>query len=145
MIKGFKEFIMKGNAIELAVGVVIGAAFTAVVNAIVSGLINPLIAGLVGKPNFDDVLVIPVGHSALHLGLILTALINFLLVALAVYLVIVWPMNALRAHQEAKRAEGEVPEVELTELDVLKSIDEKLGALDSAMSSAGNDAPKHAE
>lgn len=110
MIQGFKDFISRGNAIDLAVGVVIGAAFTTVVTALVQQVINPLIGGIFGKPDFDNVWTITLGHGARVLpGAVLTALVNFLLVALAVYFVIVVPMNRL-ARARRRPAEKPVPE-----------------------------------
>lgn len=110
MIQGFKDFISRGNAIDLAVGVVIGAAFTAVVTAVVQQVINPLIGGIFGKPDFDNVWTITLGHGARVLpGAVLTALVNFLLVALALYFLIVVPMNRLAQAGRAK-AEEQAPE-----------------------------------
>lgn len=129
MLKGFKEFIMRGNVIDLAVGVVIGAAFTALVGSLVTGFINPLIAALAGKPNFDSVGVFTINGASFHLGLILTALINFLLVAAAIYFCIVLPINKLREFEAKRKGETE-EEATVTELDVLKSIDERLQAIE---------------
>ncbi|MDU3550376.1 MAG: MscL family protein, partial [Actinomyces sp.] len=70
MLKGFKEFISRGNAVDLAVGMVIGAAFTAVVTALVEKFLNPLIGGLVGKPNFDSFLEFTVGSATVQPGAI---------------------------------------------------------------------------
>lgn len=115
MLQGFKEFISRGNAIEMAVGIVIGAAFTSVVTAVVESFINPLIGGLFGKPNFDAVgqFTLGVGDNAavVQPGAILTALVNFLLVALAVYFIIVVPMNKLASlrHKEEEPAPEETP------------------------------------
>lgn len=99
MIKGFKEFISQGNAIDIAVGMVIGAAFTLVVTSLVDSVINPFIAGLVGRPDFSEVLQFTIGFgdnsAVVQPGVVLTALLNFLLVALALYLFIVVPMNKL--------------------------------------------------
>ncbi len=129
-IAGFKEFISRGNAIDLAVGVVIGAAFGAVVSAIVDKFINPLIAGLIGKPNFDKVLEFHLGSATVQPGAIITALVNFLLVALAIYCCIIVPMNKVIKAREAKKKteeEDEKPEVDpqvelLTEIrDLLKT------------------------
>lgn len=129
-IAGFKEFISRGNAIDLAVGVVIGAAFGAVVSAIVNKFINPLIAGLIGKPNFDKVLEFHLGSATVQPGAIITALVNFLLVALAIYCCIIVPMNKVIKAREAKKKteeEDEKPEVDpqvelLTEIrDLLKT------------------------
>lgn len=110
MLKGFKEFISRGNAIDLAVGMVIGAAFTAVVTALVTNVINPLIGGLFGEQNFDDVFQFTVGTATVKPGTVITALVNFLLVAFALYFFIVLPMNALAARRK-KEEEAETPEV----------------------------------
>ena len=110
MLKGFKEFISRGNAIDLAVGMVIGAAFTAVVTALVKQVINPLIGGLFGEQNFDDVFQFTVGTATVQPGAVITALVNFLLVAFALYFFIVLPMNALAARRKKEEA-VETPEV----------------------------------
>ena len=110
MLKGFKEFISRGNAIDLAVGMVIGAAFTAVVTALVSKVINPLIGGLFGEQNFDDVFQFTVGTATVQPGAVITALVNFLLVAFALYFFIILPMNALAARRKKVEA-VETPEV----------------------------------
>jgi len=94
MLKGFREFILRGNVIDLAVAVVIGAAFGAVVKAFVDNLITPLIAALFGKPDFSG-LVFTVNGSIFKYGLFINALVTFLLVAAAVYFVVVAPMNKL--------------------------------------------------
>lgn len=95
MLKGFKDFIMKGNVIDLAVAVILGTAFTAVVNAMVSAVLMPFISGLVGSPNFDSFGVVELNGNAVRLGVLLTAVVNFLLVAATVYFVIVLPMNKM--------------------------------------------------
>ena len=103
MIQGFKDFISRGNAIDLAVGVIIGGAFSKVVTALVDKGINPLIGGIFGQPNFDNVLQFHIGTAAVQPGAIITALVNFLLVALALYFFIVVPMNkfaSLGKHEE---------------------------------------------
>lgn len=110
MLKGFKEFISRGNAIDLAVGMVIGAAFTTVVTALVKQVINPLIGGLFGEQNFDDVFQFTVGTATVQPGAVITALVNFLLVAFALYFFIVLPMNALAARRKKEEA-AETPEV----------------------------------
>lgn len=111
MLQGFKDFIARGNAIEMAVGIVIGAAFGGVVNAAVDSFISPLIGGLFGQPNFDNVLSFTVGDAVVMPGAILTALVNFLLVALAVYFLIVVPMNKL-AELRVSDKEEVVEEIE---------------------------------
>ena len=110
MLKGFKEFISRGNAIDLAVGMVIGAAFTGVVTALVKNVINPLIGGLFGEQNFDDVFQFTIGTATVQPGAVITALVNFLLVAFALYFFIVLPMNALAARRKKEEA-AETPEV----------------------------------
>ena len=106
MIKGFKEFILRGNVIDLAVAVVIGAAFTGIVNAIVTGLINPLIALIFQADSLNDiVLAIPNirgGTTDFAIGLIIGAIINFIAVAIVVYFVFVFPMNRLKERAAAK-------------------------------------------
>jgi large conductance mechanosensitive channel len=94
MFKGFKQFLLRGNVVDLAVGVVIGAAFGAVVNSFVKDLLTPLIAATVGKPNFSY-LVLEVNGAKVTYGDFLNALISFLLIAFAVYFFIVLPVNAL--------------------------------------------------
>ena len=94
MFKGFREFIMRGNVIDLAVAVVIGAAFGAVVRAFVDGLLTPLVGAVFGKPDFSG-LLFTINGSAFRYGLFINALISFLLIAAAVYYVVVVPMNRL--------------------------------------------------
>lgn len=88
MFKEFKEFAIKGNALDLAVGVVIGAAFGSVVNSIVNDLINPILGVVVGRVNFDRIVVGLPGESVLRIGSFLNVTINFLLVAFAIFLII---------------------------------------------------------
>jgi large conductance mechanosensitive channel len=101
MLKGFKQFILRGNVVDLAVGVVMGAAFGAVVTSVVKDLLTPLIAAIVGKPDFSSIAV-EVNGSKLMLGNFLNALLSFLLIATAVYFFIVVPVNAIisRARRE---------------------------------------------
>lgn len=121
MLSGFKQFIMRGNVIDLAVAVVIGTAFTAVVTAVVEGLIHPLIAAVFGKVELDDVWVVEFGGAGpgdpaqFMLGMVVGAAINFLLVALAIYGLIMLPSNRLAARRKA----GEEPEPEAPAEDVL--------------------------
>lgn len=95
MLQGFKDFIMKGNVVDLAVAVVIGAAFAQVVNAVVEAILMPLIAALFRAPSFDDWFVLDINGVAVRFGVLLTALVNFLLIAAAVYFAIVMPMNKM--------------------------------------------------
>lgn len=97
MFKGFRQFILRGNVIDLAVAVVIGAAFGAVVTAFVTNVLTPLIAAIVGKPDFSA-LNVTLNGAVISYGLFLNALIAFLLIAAAVYYFMA-PMNAWKARQ----------------------------------------------
>ena len=109
MIKGFKEFILRGNVVDLAVGIVIGAAFSAVVTSFVDNVLMAFIGAIFGEPNFND-LVLEVGDGQVMYGAFLTALVSFLLVAAAVYFAVVVPMNMLAE----RRSRGEEDDVEPT-------------------------------
>jgi large conductance mechanosensitive channel len=113
MLKGFKEFIMRGNVVDLAVAFVIGAAFGKIVSAIVDGLINPLIAAIFGKTDISGVLFFRINGADFHIGWILQAALNFLCVAAAIYFLIVMPVNKLAE----RRARGEEPEPETLTTD----------------------------
>ena len=103
MLKGFKEFLLRGNVVDLAVAVVIGGAFGAVVTALVKDLITPLIAAIVGKPDFSAI-SFTVNASQFLIGDFINALVAFLLVATAIYFFVVTPMNMMQARR--KRGEG---------------------------------------
>ena len=104
MLKGFKTFLLRGNVVDLAVAVVIGAAFGAVVAALVKDLLTPLIAALVGQPDFSAI-VFTVNGSKFLIGDFINALLAFVLVAAAIYFFVVMPMNMLAE----RRRRGEVP------------------------------------
>ncbi len=95
-MRGFKQFILRGNVLDLAVAVVIGAAFGAVVTAFVKDLITPLIAAIVGKPDFSAI-TFPVNGSKFPIGDFINALVSFVLIAAAVYFFVVLPVNTLMA------------------------------------------------
>jgi large conductance mechanosensitive channel len=99
MFKGFREFVLRGNVVDLAVGVVIGAAFGTVVTAFVKDLLTPLIAAIAGKPDFSAFAVEVNGAKFLY-GDFLNALIAFVLVAAAVYYFVVLPVNALMSRYQ---------------------------------------------
>jgi large conductance mechanosensitive channel len=104
MLDGFKKFILRGNVVDMAVGIVIGAAFGGVVSSLVASLINPLIALMVGKRDFKE-MAVTIGNTPFPYGVFLTALLNFLLVAAAIYFFVVTPVNALVARMNR----GETP------------------------------------
>ena len=96
MLKGLKEFILRGNVIDLAVGVVVGAAFNGAINALVKDLITPFIAALVKAPDFSN-LMFTINDSKFMYGDFLNQLISFLIVATTIYFLIVAPRNAITA------------------------------------------------
>ncbi len=105
MLKGFRDFILRGNVVDLAVAVVIGAAFTSIVNSLVKDIITPLIAAIVKKPDFSSLEFVVHGGKITY-GNFLNAAISFLLVAATMYFFVVLPINALlkRLHHEAPPA-----------------------------------------
>lgn len=103
MLSGFKEFLLRGNVVDLAIGVVIGAAFGNVVTAFVKGLLTPLIAAIGGQPDFAT-LSFSLNNSKFLYGEFINALISFLLISAVVYFLVVLPMNTLIA-----RAKKEPP------------------------------------
>lgn len=115
MIQGFKDFIARGSAIEMAVGIVLGLAFTEVIDAVVNGLIHPVIAAIGGKPDLSQLWMFEVNEAEFSIGVILGALVNFLIVAAALYFVVVLPLNTLAE----RRKRGEEPEPAAPAEDVL--------------------------
>ncbi|HVT18250.1 MAG TPA: large conductance mechanosensitive channel protein MscL [Thermoanaerobaculia bacterium] len=103
-MKGLRQFLLRGNVLDLAVAVVVGAAFGAVITALVKDLITPLIAAIAGKPDFSAI-VFEINGSRFLLGDFINALLSFLLIAAAVYFFVVVPVNAF----VARRQRGEVP------------------------------------
>jgi large conductance mechanosensitive channel len=108
VVKEFREFVLRGNVVDLAVAVVIGAAFGAVVTSLVENLITPLIAAIFGEPDFSA-LTFTINESIFGYGAFINALIAFVLVALAVFFVIVKPINSIRARRAALAADEEAP------------------------------------
>ena len=104
MLKGFRQFVLRGNVLDLAVAVVIGAAFAAMVTALVKDLLTPIIAALVGKPDFSAI-TFTVNGTQFLIGDFINALIAFLLMAAAVYFFVVAPVNAI----VERRRRGEPP------------------------------------
>jgi large conductance mechanosensitive channel len=104
MLKGFREFIMRGNVVDLAIAVVVGTAFTALVKAFVADILTPIIAAIAGKPNFGS-LTFTINNSQFLYGDLINALITFVSVAAAVYFFVVVPLNKLAA----RRARGQAP------------------------------------
>ena len=111
-MKGFKEFIMRGNMIDLAVAVVIGLAVTAIIDAMVDFVLMPLIAAIFGEPDFRTVADFTINGAEFYPGVVLTAIVKFLLTAAALYFLIVLPMNKLR-EMRAKDETAPPTEIEL--------------------------------
>jgi len=105
MLREFKEFLMKGNIVELAVAFVMGVAFAAVVNSFVNDLIMPILAMIFGKPNFDD-LTFTINDAVFRYGAFLTAAITFVATAAAIFFFVVKPMGAIMARM--RKSEDEV-------------------------------------
>ncbi len=121
MLKGFKDFVLRGNVVDLAVAVVIGAAFTTIVTAFTSSLIEPLINAVTppSSPGFGVQLVDGKENTYIDLAAVVTAALNFLIIAAVVYFVIVLPLNTLKARR--KRGE-EVGPAEPTDVELLAEI-----------------------
>ncbi|MBW8702818.1 Large-conductance mechanosensitive channel [Streptomyces sp. MBT84] len=139
LMQGFKAFLMRGNVVDLAVAVVIGAAFTNIVNSVVKGVINPVVGALGTKSldSYSSCLREPctgTGDTATGVrilwGSVLGATLNFLITAAVVYFLMVLPMARFLARQEARRRakEGTQEVVGVTELEVLKEIRDTLVA-----------------
>lgn len=123
MIQGFKEFITRGNVIDLAVGLIVGSAFTAVVNALVENVLMPAIAAVFGAPNFDNWLA----FGDIKIGMFITAVVNFLLVAAALYFCIVLPINKMNERRARRLGTEEIDE-EDPQVVLLKEIRDALQA-----------------
>lgn len=107
MLKDFKKFILRGNAVDLAIAVVVGAAFGAIVTSLVKDLITPIISAIAGKPDFSG-LSFTINNSKFLYGDFLNALVSFLLIATAIFFFVIQPLNKLRA-LAAKRKNPEDP------------------------------------
>jgi large conductance mechanosensitive channel len=106
MLQDFKKFILRGNVVDLAVAVVIGAAFTGIVNAIVKDLVTPLIAAIGGQPDFSD-LYFTINNSRFMYGDLLNAIISFMLIAGVIFFLVVQPINKLVAYSNRTKNPAE--------------------------------------
>lgn len=122
MIQEFRDFIAKGNMVDIAVGFIMGVAFTALVGALVEDVLMPIVAIPFGEPSFDSI-IWTVNESEILIGSFITAFVAFLLVAVAVFLFIVKPYNAYKAQmQESSEEEAATP----SEVDLLTEIRDAL-------------------
>jgi large conductance mechanosensitive channel len=137
VLKGFKDFILRGNVVDLAVAVVIGAAFTAIVTAFTESLIQPLINAVTppGSPGLGIQLVADKPSTYIDLAAIISAAINFLIVAAVIYLVIVYPFNLIKKRRE--RGEDPGP-AEPTDVELLAEIRDLLAAQQVAQQNTAN-------
>jgi len=133
MINGFKQFTMRGNVVDLAVAVVIGVAFGKVVTSLVDNVINPIIAAIFGKSDMSNVFVWtlndagtpdPTDDAVLSFGAFLTTILSFVIIALAIYFLVVVPLNAIAARRKSK--EEPVVEDGPTEIELLVEIRDAL-------------------
>lgn len=138
MFKGFKEFILRGNVIDLSVAVVIGAAFTGIVNAIVNSVFNPLLGALFNAESLAKALPVSIpttsGESAtLYFGAVIAAVIQFLLIAAVVYFALIVPINYLKRLSFRRKQEGVVEDEPAppTELELLAEIRDLLAKRDA--------------
>ncbi|MBD5786586.1 large conductance mechanosensitive channel protein MscL [Cellulosimicrobium terreum] len=141
-LAGFKEFVLRGNVVDLAVGVVIGAAFSGVVTALVEDFINPLIGAIFGKPDLTDLwdITLRAAHgdvpaAVISVGGVLNAVLQFLIIAAALYFVVVLPMNRLAARR-TRNIEPE-PETPAEDVLVLREIRDLLSARSAGGPSSG--------
>jgi large conductance mechanosensitive channel len=124
VISGFKDFILRGNVMDLAVAVVIGTAFAGLVNAVVVNLFNPLIGAIFNAATLKDALPLNVGVATIGVGGILAAIIQFLITATVIYFAFVMPLNHLKKLTERKKEAGteEATELPPTEAELLVQI-----------------------
>jgi large conductance mechanosensitive channel len=137
-MNGFKEFLLRGNVIDLAVAVVVGAAFTGVVNALVNSILNPAIGALFNAESLSELWVLPIpttagGTAEIAFGAVVAAVIQFLLVAIVVYFALILPINwlkkrAFKAKEEGTAVTPAVTPVVPTETDLLIEIRDLLKA-----------------
>ncbi len=120
MLAGFKTFIMRGNVVDLAVGIVIGGAFALVITGLMDGILNPLIAAIFGQPDISGVGTFELNGAVFSIGLFLQAVLNFLIVAAALYFFVVLPMNTYA--ERRRRVDDEVAEEPEADLALLTEI-----------------------
>ncbi|XBH21837.1 large conductance mechanosensitive channel protein MscL [Jonesiaceae bacterium BS-20] len=101
VLTGFKDFILRGSVLDLAIGIVIGGAFAALVDSLVHNFISPLIAMFFGKPDFSSALILVINKAEFRFGAILTEIVNFVAIGAAIYFVVVLPMNKLQERRKA--------------------------------------------
>ena len=119
MLKEFRDFLLRGNIVELAVAFVMGLAFAAVVNSLVNNLVMPIIAMIIGKPNFND-LTFTINDAVFRYGAFITDVISFVAISAAVFFFIVKPMDAIVSRR--KPAEEEISDDERRHQELLAAL-----------------------
>lgn len=124
MLKEFKDFALKGNLIEVAVGLVMALAFVGVITALVENILMPIVGIIFGEPSFEQTMILEINDSQILFGSFVQAVVVFLMVALALFFFVVKPYNAIKARQDSGEEEAPAPAediVLLTEIrDALK-------------------------
>jgi large conductance mechanosensitive channel len=154
-MKGFKEFLLRGNVIDLAVAVVIGTAFTAIVSAIVSGIFNPALGALFNAKSLDRAFMVDIptldgAVATLKFGMVVAAIIQFLLVAAVVYFALIIPINYLKKSSFLKKKEQiaagvEDPAKEPSQVELLIEIRNLLASGSTSSSTVSEPAGKHSD
>lgn len=121
MLQEFKDFLLRGNIVELAVAFVMGLAFAAVVNSLVDNLVMPVIAMIIGKPDFSD-LTFTINDAVFGYGAFITDLIQFVAIAAAVFFFIVKPVQAMLARRETEPIEEGMPDEERRHQELLAAL-----------------------
>jgi large conductance mechanosensitive channel len=121
MLREFKDFLFRGNIVELAVAFVMGVAFAAVVTSLVDDLVMPIIAMVIGKPDFSD-LTFTVNDAVFRYGAFLTALITFVAIALAVFFFVVKPVQVMMARRQQAPVEEGMPDEERRHRELLAAL-----------------------
>jgi len=121
MLKEFKDFLFRGNIVELAVAFVMGVAFAAVVNSLVNNLVMPIIAMIIGKPNFND-LTFTINDAVFRYGAFITDVIQFVAIAVAVFFFIVKPAQAMMARRGSAPVEEGMPDEERRHQELLAAL-----------------------
>jgi large conductance mechanosensitive channel len=121
VLREFKEFLFRGNIVELAVAFVMGVAFAAVINSLVENLVMPVIAAIIGKPDFSD-LTFTINDAVFRYGAFLTAVIQFVAVAAAVFFFVVKPVDAMLARRKREPVEEGMPDEERRHQELLAAL-----------------------
>ena len=121
MLKEFRDFLLRGNIVELAVAFVLGVAFAAVVNSFVENLVMPLVAMIIGKPDFSD-LTFTINDAVFRYGAFITDVISFVAIAAAVFFFVVKPIDALMSRRRPTPAEEGMPDEERRHQELLAAL-----------------------